>query len=281
VLRASTPVPRRHAPITGIAATGDDKGYWLADADGGVYTFGDAPFYGSLGGGPRNSPIVEIVTAGEPLAGVTDGYWLIDAAGDVYTFGAAPFFGSLGGVRLDAPIVGMVAQWNGDGSTEPIGYWLVAADGGVFTFGDLPFPGSLAGHLSSPVTAASWSLDGPFVASLADGKLLEYDTSPYRGLYLSGDLPVETAVGPQVSALKSPVTYSPTRVVGVTPGLTVVNAGGAVYTTTAFFGSAAWFRLPAPIVCMRETTPDGGYWLVSADGSVFSFGNAGFYGSLA
>jgi hypothetical protein len=40
-------VPR--APIIGITATPDRKGYWLVGADGGVFAFGDAGFYGSAG----------------------------------------------------------------------------------------------------------------------------------------------------------------------------------------------------------------------------------------
>jgi hypothetical protein len=30
-----------------MAATPTGKGYWFVAADGGVFTFGDAPFYGS------------------------------------------------------------------------------------------------------------------------------------------------------------------------------------------------------------------------------------------
>ena len=36
-------------PIVGMAATPDGKGYWLVASDGGIFTFGDAPFYGSTG----------------------------------------------------------------------------------------------------------------------------------------------------------------------------------------------------------------------------------------
>ena len=35
------------APVVGMAAAGDGKGYWLVGADGGVFAFGDAPYYGS------------------------------------------------------------------------------------------------------------------------------------------------------------------------------------------------------------------------------------------
>lgn len=37
-----------NAPIVGMAATPTGKGYWLVAADGGVFSFGDAAFFGSL-----------------------------------------------------------------------------------------------------------------------------------------------------------------------------------------------------------------------------------------
>jgi hypothetical protein len=33
-----------------VAPSSDAQGYWLAGGDGGIFTFGDAQFYGSLGG---------------------------------------------------------------------------------------------------------------------------------------------------------------------------------------------------------------------------------------
>ena len=33
-----------------MATTPDAKGYWLGALDGGVFSFGDAAFYGSMGG---------------------------------------------------------------------------------------------------------------------------------------------------------------------------------------------------------------------------------------
>jgi hypothetical protein len=36
--------------VLGIAATPDGRGYWLSAADGGVFTFGDASFYGASTG---------------------------------------------------------------------------------------------------------------------------------------------------------------------------------------------------------------------------------------
>jgi hypothetical protein len=47
-----------NAPILGTAATPDGGGYWEFAADGGVFSFGDAQFFGSMGGHPLNAPVV-------------------------------------------------------------------------------------------------------------------------------------------------------------------------------------------------------------------------------
>ena len=41
-----------------MAATPDGKGYWLVAADGGVFAYGDATFYGSTGGTRLNRPVI-------------------------------------------------------------------------------------------------------------------------------------------------------------------------------------------------------------------------------
>jgi Immunoglobulin I-set domain len=47
-----------------------------------------------------------------------------------------------------------------------------------------------------------------------------------------------------------------------------------------YYGSLATTHLAAPIVGIATTPYGGGYWLVGADGGVFTFGNANYYGSL-
>jgi hypothetical protein len=37
-------------------------GYWLAAADGGVFTFGAIPFLGSVGGTRLNAPVDDIIS---------------------------------------------------------------------------------------------------------------------------------------------------------------------------------------------------------------------------
>ena len=76
-------------PMVGMASTPDGKGYWLVAADGGVFSFGDAQFYGSMAGHSLNDPV-----AGMAVAAGGKGYWLAGADGGVFTFGAAQFKGT-------------------------------------------------------------------------------------------------------------------------------------------------------------------------------------------
>jgi hypothetical protein len=46
-----------NAPIVGIATTPNGKGYWLVASDGGVFAFGDARFFGSMGGHTLDAPV--------------------------------------------------------------------------------------------------------------------------------------------------------------------------------------------------------------------------------
>jgi len=72
------------------AAPARPPGYRLVAADGGVFSFGSAPFYGSLGGTKLNAPIVAGATT--PDGG---GYWMLGRDGGVFTFGDAPFEGAV------------------------------------------------------------------------------------------------------------------------------------------------------------------------------------------
>ena len=125
---------RLSAASVGGAPTPDGQGYWVVSANGGVFNFGDAGFFGSLGGIRLVAPIVAMAATPDGM-----GYWLVASDGGVFTFGDAGFFGSLGGTRLVAPIVGIRDTPDGHG------YWLYGADGGIFTYGDAGFFGAGSG----------------------------------------------------------------------------------------------------------------------------------------
>jgi hypothetical protein len=76
-----------------MATTPDGGGYWLVASDGGIFSFGDAAFYGSMGGHPLNQPIVGM--ASTPNGG---GYWLVASDGGIFSFGDAPYEGSIPGL---------------------------------------------------------------------------------------------------------------------------------------------------------------------------------------
>ncbi len=91
------PLPWVHSAPTaaGLAPSPGEAGYWIEGNDGGVFSFGAAPFLGSMGGRPLAAPVVGMAaTAGG------HGYWLVGADGGVFSFGDASFFGSRSGQPL-------------------------------------------------------------------------------------------------------------------------------------------------------------------------------------
>ena len=94
-------------------------------SDGGIFSFGGAPYYGSTGGMVLNKPVVGMAATADG-----GGYYLVASDGGVFSYGDATFYGSTGSMHLNQPVVGMAVVPGGGG------YWLVASDGGVFSYGD-------------------------------------------------------------------------------------------------------------------------------------------------
>jgi SpoIID/LytB domain protein len=113
------------ASISGMTMTPDGGGYYGVATNGGVYSFGDAKFYGSARSYSPPAPIVGMAT--DPATG---GYWEVSANGGVYSF-HAPFYGSARG-HTSTPIAGIVSYLKGGG------YLLVASGGVIYPYGDAP-----------------------------------------------------------------------------------------------------------------------------------------------
>jgi hypothetical protein len=233
-------------------------GYWQVAADGGVFTFGSAGFYGSTGGLKLNKPVVGMAPTPD-----RHGYWLVASDGGVFSFGDAAFFGSTGGIHLNEPIIGMVPTFDGRG------YWLVASDGGVFAFGDAQFYGSTGGiDLGYPITAMAPSfLGGGYWLVDANGQVFSFGNASYYGEppYAPGGYRITGMAGTENSN-----------------GYWLVSANGNVasYGNAVNYGSPVGSSLNAPVVGMVSTADGDGYWLQGADGGIFSYGDAAFEGSM-
>jgi hypothetical protein len=227
--------------FVGMARTPDDKGYWLVGADGGVFTFGDAGFYGSLGATPLNAPIVGIAATPDGK-----GYWLVAADGGVFTFGDASFYGSMGVTPLNGPVVGMAATADGRG------YWLVADDGGVFTFGDAAFLGAALDKSESTIVG---------IAAIPNG-------TGYWLVNSQGDVFDFGTAGSDGSLGNTRLNAAIVGIAATTDGngYWLVGADGGVFAfgDAQYLGSDGDQQLFSPVVSITPTSDGDGYWLLTS-----------------
>jgi hypothetical protein len=161
-----------NAPVVGMAAASGGSGYWEVAADGGMFNYGSASFFGSRGGMPLNRPVV-----GMAAAPGGNGYWEVAADGGMFNYGSAGFFGSRGGMPLNAPVVGVAAAPGGGG------YWEVAADGAIFNYGAAGFFGSMGGkHLNAPIVGMAVTPSGQgYWLVAADGGVFGFGDAQFKG----------------------------------------------------------------------------------------------------
>jgi hypothetical protein len=123
-----------NGPLVDLAETPSGRGCWLVGADGGVFTVGDAKFYGSAAGLRLVSPVVGFARTPSGR-----GYWLLAADGGVFNFGDAGYFGSAGGAVRANPMIAIRVSPAGNG------YLLTDSAGKVYRFlGAAPVPPSIA-----------------------------------------------------------------------------------------------------------------------------------------
>ena len=267
--------PPGPGPVTGTTPSGtgstgpadqptsESSGYWMAGSDGSVFSFGGAPYEGSLPGlGVHASDIVALVPTSDGR-----GYWMIGKDGGVFAFGDAGFVGSLPGLGVHvSDVVGAVSTSDGRG------YWMIGKDGGVFAFGDAGFVGSLPGlgvHASDVVAAVPTSTGKGYWMIGKDGGVFAFGDAGFVG-----SLP---GLGVHVSDVVGAVPTSTGR------GYWMVGSDGGVFAfgDAGFVGSLPGLGVHVHnVVGVVATQDDQGYWMVGSDGGVFAFGDAGFVGSL-
>ena len=241
------------------AATPDGQGYWLVASDGGIFSFGDAGYYGSTGNLHLNQPIVGMAATPDG-----QGYWLVASDGGIFSFGDATFHGSTGNLHLNQPIVGMAATPDGQG------YWLVASDGGIFSFGDATFHGSTGNlHLNQPIVGMAATPDGQgywLVAS--DGGIFSFGDATFHGS--TGNL-----------HLNQPIVG-----MAATPdgkGYWLVASDGGIFTfgDAGYFGSAPASDGHGNVVALAAASNGQGYWVADGNGGIDAFGAAPSEGSMS
>ena len=199
----------------------------------------------------------------------------------------------------------------------PHGYWLVGSDGGIFTFGSALFYGSTGSlKLQRPVVGIVPTADrGGYWLDASDGGVFSYGDTQFHGSSQASACTRQAQVCPTASTPPSwawclrateaatswwpPMAaslHSETPASGSCPGIAgcsgaavavmpdhsgngywVVTATGHVYT----FGDAPYFGGPGRgTVTSAVATPDGmGYWVLLSDGEVLSYGDAAPLGS--
>ncbi len=229
--------------VIGAAPDGDGAGLWAVDAAGGVYSLGDAGFYGSAASEHLSAPVVGMAATPDGR-----GYWLVGADGGVFSFGDAGFYGSAASEHLSAPVVGMAATPDGRG------YWLVGADGGVFSFGDAGFYGSAgAQSLAAPVVGMAPTPNGlGYWLVASDGGVFSYGEATFSG----------SAAASPLAAPMAGITPSPSG-----HGYWLTGSDGGVFS----FGDAVFHGAGPDAVGPDQVkasyaalvaAPSGGYWLV-------------------
>jgi hypothetical protein len=253
----NTPGGLEQVTLTGVGGP-LVQGYYLTDAKGLVYSFGNAKYYGEIASGLNlNAPIVGI--AATPDGG---GYWLVASDGGIFSFGDAQFYGSTGGLHLNAPIIGITSTPDGGG------YWLLASDGGIFSYGDAHFYGSTGSlKLNKPVVSMTKTPDGGgYLLVASDGGVFAFGDANFEGSAAN-----YTLAKPINGLVESPD--------GGGYLMSASDGGVFAFGDGHYYGSANTLNLKAPIEGIESTPDFNGYWEFAQDGGVFAYGDAQFYES--
>lgn len=265
------------------AAQGDDvRGYRLYASDGGVFTFGDLPFQGSLG--EFDGSRAEGCYSGEGGSGVRffpdcedaaahpdgNGYWLVDGHCAVFAFGSARDLGQPS-TNPESNVIGAPVGCSITATPSGNGYWLMDGTGLVDAYGDAV---DLGEGLNIEENREAGGAADITATTTGDGYWI---LGARGGVYPRGDATDRGDVAQMV--LNQRVTGMVADPDGTGYWITAYD-GGVFSFDAPFYGSTGGLALNAPVNGLA-VTPDGkGYWLVADDGGVFAFGDAPFLGSM-
>ena len=190
-------------------------GYWLLGADGGIFTFGNAKFFGSTGAMRLNQPVVGMASAARQQR----------ATGSSRPTAAIFSFGERQVLRLDrrrCTSTSRSSAWPRRARARATGS--SPRDGGIFTFGDAKFYGSTGGAPPRPADRRH--------GAHAVGQGLLAGRGRRRHLHVRRRRVLRIGGGPRASASSSAWRRRPTA---AATGCS--NSVGQVFT----FGDAPYF----------------------------------------
>jgi hypothetical protein len=211
-----------------MASTPDGQGYWLVASDGGIFTFGDAPFDGSLGAASTN--VLGIV-----ISPSTAGYTLVALNG------TASVFTSAAAASSSEPASGPPTPTATPDASE-------GSDCQPATTSPRATVDTALNNLISNETGPGWvGGDSTYSTQLPDG----------QEAFVFSDTLIGTAQGSGAASLTGLVHNS--ELVGGMSGLSSADAGGLNPLDSDIGGTVS-----SPQTLIPDTTDAGDQWQVAA-----------------
>ena len=206
-------------------------GYNILTSFGGIYSFGDAQYFGNLIDHGYPGPAIGL--AETPNGG---GYDILTTFGGIYSFGNAQYFGNLIDHGYPGPAVALSMTSTGRG------YAILTNFGGIYTFGDARYFGNLIDH-GYPGSAVSmaYTPTGNGYAILTDaGAIYTFGDAQYFGNLLDHGYP-----GPAAG-----LAYTRSG-----KGYQILTKAGAIYTfgDAVYYGNLLDHAYPGPAVALSDT----------------------------
>ena len=215
------PTPSPSPPPTG--------GYNILTSFGGIYSFGNATYYGNLIDHGYPGPTVGLA---ETQRG--HGYEILNTSGAIYSFGDAGYFGSL--LDHHYPGRGVAISMTPSGG----GYAILTAAGAIYSFGDAGYFGNLLDHgYPGPAVSLAYTASGHgYWILTASGAIYSFGDALYHGNLLDHGYP-----GPATGMATSPQGYS------------ILTQAGAIYSfgDAVYHGNLLDHGYPGPAVAMAAT----------------------------